>query len=381
MSKPLPFISVILPAYNGSKVLPLSLEALAKSDLPRSCWELIVVDDASSDNTAVFAARYADSVVRLPGKPHGPAYARNRGFEAARGAVVVFVDADVCVHPDTLSRFAWRFAEDPSLGAVFGSYDDTPPAAGFISQYRNLMHHYVHHQNPGPAETFWAGCGAVRSSVFVECGMYDEWHYVRPQIEDIELGHRIRDHGHSILLCPEIQGTHLKRWTLRNVITTDLHDRGVPWMRLLVEQGDANKAAVLNLRLTEKINTGLIWVAVAFTLAALVLRDFRWLLGTLGAVLPVIYTSRTLYGFFARCRGTWFAVRVVPVHLLYYFLNGISALWGILLHHTIGEPKPPADVQAFAEVGVETWPPIPSKTPRGPWQQPVRSPGVRDDPR
>jgi hypothetical protein len=136
---------------------------------------------------------------------------------------------------------------------------------------------------------------------------------------------------------------------------------------------------VLNLRLTEKINTGLIWLAAAFTLLALVLGDFRWLIGTLVAVLPVIVTSWPLYDFYARCRGVWFAVRVVPVHLLYYFLNGISVLWGVLLHHTIGEPKPPPDVQAFAEVGVETWPPIPSKTPRGPWQQPARRPGPRED--
>ncbi|MEO8294938.1 MAG: glycosyltransferase family 2 protein [Gemmatimonadota bacterium] len=365
----LPFLSVIVPAYQGGKVLPLSLTALARSDLPRSCWELIVVDDASTDDTALVAARYADGVVRLPGKPHGPAYARNRGFEAARGAVAVFIDADVCVRPDTLRRFAWLFAEDPSLGAVFGSYCDAPPAAGFISQYRNLMHHYVHHQNPGPAETFWAGCGAVRSTVFVECGMYDEWHYVRPQIEDIELGQRIRAHGHSILLRPEIQGTHLKRWTMRNVITTDLHDRGVPWMRLIVEQGDKGKTSVLNVKAIEKINVALIWLSLLFVIAAAVLRDPRWLIASLALVIPVIYTNRRMYGFFGRIRGAWFALRVVPVHLLYYFLNGVSALWGTFLHHAIGEPKPPAYVQAFAEVGVETWPPIPSKTPRGPWQQ------------
>jgi glycosyltransferase involved in cell wall biosynthesis len=368
MIRELPFLSVIVPAYQGSKVLPLSLGALAKSDLPRNCWELIVVDDASTDDTALIAAKYADGVVRLPGKPHGPAYARNRGFEAARGAVAVFIDADVCVRPDTLRRFAWLFADDPSLGAVFGSYCDAPPAPGFISQYRNLMHHYVHHQNAGPAETFWAGCGAVRSTVFVECGMYDEWHYVRPQIEDIELGHRIRAHGHSILLRPEIQGTHLKRWTIRNVIATDLHDRGVPWMRLIVEQGKNGNTSVLNVKTMEKINTALIWSSVLLLLASLIFRDVRWLIGSLALTLPVLYSNRRMYAFFSRIRGVWFALRVVPVHLLYYFLNGISALWGTFLHHAVGEPKPPAYVQAFAEVGVETWPPIPSKTPRGPWQ-------------
>lgn len=375
----LPFLSVIVPAYNGKRVLPRSLDALMASDLPRSCWELIVVDDASTDDTAIIAARYADVVVRLPGKPHGPAYARNRGFEAARGPVAVFIDADVCVRPDTLRRFAWLFADDLELGAVFGSYCDRPPAPGFISQYRNLMHHYVHHQNAGPAETFWAGCGAVRSSVFIECGMYDEWHYVRPQIEDIELGHRIRAHGHPILLRPEIQGTHLKQWTFRNVIATDLHDRGVPWMRLLVEQGKGGNTSVLNVQRREKIFVGMIWLAALLVLVTLVTRDLRWLLGVAALVLPVVIGNRKMYAFFARHRGLWFAARVIPVHLLYYFLNGISALWGTFLHHAIGEPKPPAYVQAFAEVGVETWPPIPSKTPRGPWQQPAGTAARREE--
>lgn len=368
MTRPIPFLSVIVPAYNGGRVLPLTLPALAASDLPRDCWELIVVDDASTDDTAAYAARFADSVVRLPGKPHGPAYARNRGFESARGDVVVFIDADVCVHPDTLRRFAWLFAEQPGLGAVFGSYDTRPPAPGMVSQYRNLMHHYVHHQNAGPAETFWAGCGAVRSSVFAECGKFDEWHYSRPQIEDIELGHRIRAHGHPILLRPEIQGTHLKQWSLRNVLTTDLHDRGVPWMRLIVEQGDTANTGVLNVRLREKILTALMWLALLMVLTSAILRETWFLAGAVMLLVPVLILNMPFYRFFARERGTWFAMRVLPMHLVYYFLNGLAALWGWALHHIIGEPKPPPDVQAFAEVGVQVWPPIPSKTPRGPWQ-------------
>jgi hypothetical protein len=241
------------------------------------------------------------------------------------------------------------------------------------------MHHYVHHQNAGPAETFWAGCGAVRSTVFIECGMFDEWHYVRPQIEDIELGHRIRAHGHPILLRPEIQGTHLKQWTFRNVVATDLHDRGVPWMRLLVEQGDSGNTSVLNVRRREKLFVAMIWLAVVLAAVALLTRDVRWLLGSAALTLPVMLGNLKMYRFFARQRGLWFALRVVPVNLLYYFLNGISALWGTFLHHAVGEPKPPAYVQAFAEVGVETWPPVPSKTPRGPWQQPAGAAAARPE--
>ena len=159
-----PLLSVIMPAHNAAGMLPRTLAGLRNSDLPREAWELIVVDDGSTDDTSLIAARYADTVVTLPGKAHGPAYARNRGFEVSRGEIVVFIDADCVVHTDTLSRLADRFAADPDLGAAFGSYDDRPPAAGLMSQYRNLIHHFVHHQNAGFVETFWAGAGAIRRS-------------------------------------------------------------------------------------------------------------------------------------------------------------------------------------------------------------------------
>src|SRR6185436_629578 len=198
----IPVLSVVVPAHNNERTLPRVLAALAASTLPRESWELIVVDDGSRDGTDVVAATHADVVVRLNGDGRGPAYARNRGVEFARGEIVVFVDADVCVHPDALEQFLAEFRVGDVVGAVFGSYDLNPPAPGFVSQYRNLLHHYHHQTNAGEAQTFWAGCGAVRRSVFIAAGMYDEWRFPRPQIEDIELGNRIHALGHRIVLQP-----------------------------------------------------------------------------------------------------------------------------------------------------------------------------------
>jgi glycosyltransferase involved in cell wall biosynthesis len=369
MTPPRPYLSVIVPAYQGQNVLPLALGALEASTLPRDQWELVVVDDASTDDTPLVGAEYADVVVHLSGKPHGPAYARNRGFEVTRGEVIVFVDADVCVHPTTLAQFAEIFRTQADVGSVFGSYDDNPPGEGFISQYRNLLHHYHHQMNPGDAETFWAGCGAIRASVFAEAEMYDEWHFPRPQIEDIELGHRIRALGHRILLRPEIQCSHLKRWTFKNMIMTDLKDRGVPWARMLVAQGAMVKSKSLNLKTIEKISTALIWLMVLFVFAAIIMRRPQFLFFAFFCLTPVIYVNRPLYGFFERVRGLWFALRVVPVHVLYYVLNGIAAGFGWFLHQLIGGPSPDAVVEAKAEIGLKTWPPTPVKIKRpSAWQ-------------
>ncbi|HET7456582.1 MAG TPA: glycosyltransferase family 2 protein [Gemmatimonadaceae bacterium] len=355
-----PFLSIVVPVHQGGAVLPRCLAAIAASDLPRAAWELIVVDDASTDDTAVIAAEYADTVVRLPRRPHGPAYARNRGFEVSRGECVVFVDADVCVHGDTLSQFARVFAEEPDVSAVFGSYDERPADPGIVSQYRNLLHHHVHQQGEGEAETFWAGCGAVRSEVFAAAGMYDEWRFPRPQIEDIDLGYRIRSLGYRIVLRPEIQGTHLKRWTFRGMVATDLNSRGVPWMRLLLQEGATLRAGTLNLRASEKVNALLVGLAVALAVTSLARREPRWLVAALLCLLPVVVTNWRLFTLFVRRHGVLFALAAFPLHLVYYLVSGTSAVLGWLIHEVMGEPTPEPAVSAFSEVGVRMWPPVPT---------------------
>jgi hypothetical protein len=362
MERPLS-LSVIVPARNAEHVLPHSLGALRQSDLPREEWELIVVDDASTDATVRVAAYYADRVVELPTTRNlGPAYARNRGCEVARGEVVVFIDADVCVHADTLRRFALLFAEDPTVGAAFGSYDANPAAPGLVSQYRNLLHHYGHQCSRGDVATFWAGCGAVRRAVLIDAGMFDEWHYPRPQIEDIELGGRIRALGHRIALRPDIQGTHLKRWTLSDMIRTDLWNRGVPWTRLLVQQGTMTRTTTLNLRPIEKVKTVLTCGAVVCLAVAVVTRELALVVAAVLGLFAVLIGSADLYAFFTRARGWRFAFAVVPLHLLYYVMNGVSVGVGWLLHHIVGEPRPDPVIEAYVELGVLRDPPMPSRS-------------------
>lgn len=362
-----PFCSIIMPAHQASALLPRTLGALVASDYPRDRWELIVVDDASSDDSATVAARYADTVMRLPGKPHGPAYARNRGFEVSRGEIVMFFDSDVVVHSDTIRCFAEVLVRESRAGAVFGSYDDTPADAGFVSQYRNLLHHHVHQQNAGEVDTFWAGAGAVRRKVFEDAGMYDEWHFARPQIEDIELGSRVRQLGQIILLHPEIQVTHLKRWTFASVVRTDIRDRGIPWARLLAHRKAVLTTATLNLKWTEKLNVVLVWVGLLVMGAALWQRSFPLLGLALLCPLVVLAFSLPLLRFFLRARGPIFTLRVIPMHLMYYFLNGISFAFGVLLQQTIGAPLPNPTTEAYSEMGVQRWPPIPSKLRRSSW--------------
>src|SRR5574341_1218107 len=199
-------ISVIIAVYNSADHLRPCLEHLARSTV--ACHECIVVDDGSTDASASVALESGAKVLSTGG-PGGPARARNLGAKFAEGDLLFFLDSDVCVHPDTLARIQSAFDEDPKLDALMGSYDDSPESPDFLSQYKNLMHCFVHQRSRRRACTFWSGCGAVRRAVFFEHAGFDE-SYQRPAVEDIELGYRMFMAGRQMILDKAIRVKHLK---------------------------------------------------------------------------------------------------------------------------------------------------------------------------
>ena len=324
-------LSVIVPAHGAAHLLPDTLAALKSSTLPATEWELIVADDASSDATADVAARFADRVIRLAPAPRGPGAARNVGAEQARGTWLLFIDADVRVHADTLAQFVRSTRTHPEAVAIFGAYDDRPEAPGLVSQYRNLLHRYVHLRGAGPAATFWAGCGGVRREDFRAVGGFDTTRFARPQIEDIELGYRLRDRGGEIILDPAVQGTHLKRWTLASMIRTDIRDRGIPWTRLLLERRGQN-ATALNTGGAEQVKVAMAGLALlAFAVAAVATDQRLALLGLALLSLLLIGNWRALW-WYRDTRGVGFAFAVVPLMLNHYLCCAIAAGFGVLGH-------------------------------------------------
>src|SRR5262249_6094254 len=150
--------------------------------------------------------------------------------------ILLFLDGDVLAPLDVIGHVRALFRGDPALDALFGSYDDAPEEGDFLSQYKNLLHHYVHQNGRARAFTFWAGCGAVRRDVFLALGGFDE-KYTRPSIEDIELGWRLNRAGHKVALCKDLQVKHLKRWRLSSLLQSDIMDRAIPWAQMIVRTG------------------------------------------------------------------------------------------------------------------------------------------------
>jgi glycosyltransferase involved in cell wall biosynthesis len=310
--------SIIVPVYNGADTLPKCLAALQGALDPTS--ELLVVDDGSSDESAALAARMGARVLRRP-TSGGPAAARNAGVRTTSGAFLVFVDADVEVASGAVARALATLAATPDLVGVFGSYDACPLAPGLVSQFRNLLHHFVHQRSSSEAFTFWAGFGVLRREAFVTLGGFDE-RGRRMVIEDIDLGYRLRAAGHRLRLDHGMLCTHLKAWTLGSMVRADLLYRAIPWARLVLRTGTAPRD--LNLTAAQRWSvalTGILLGALPF---------FGWQPARLvaaTALVGVIVLNRRFYGFLKRTRGLAFATACVPLHVVHLACAGLGFVY------------------------------------------------------
>ena len=290
----MPTVTVIVPATDRPSTLDSCLDAVAAAGPD----EVIVVQEPAGA---------------------GPAAARNAGAARAGGDVLLFVDSDVLIHPDVVERVRAAFAADEGLVALFGSYDNAVATEGEVAAFRNLLHHVVHQRSAGEVRSFWAGIGAVRRDAFAASGGFDADRYPVPSIEDIELGGRLADQG-PILLDPALQGTHLKEWTLRSMVVTDVRRRGVPWVRLMLERGDV--PATLNLGLRERASA----VAAVAAVGALAFRRTGVAAAAVGTQVAL---NRDLYGLLLRRRGVRGATIGVGLHVVHQLAAAAALVVGL----------------------------------------------------
>lgn len=317
-------ISLVIPVYNGGESFRRCLASVQESI--RSPDELIVVSDGDTDGSWQLAESFGAKVFRFP-SPSGPARARNRGAQMAQGEIIFFIDADVTLHPETIGKVESYFQQQPSLAALIGSYDDAPGATNFLSQYKNLFHHYTHQVSSSTASTFWGACGAIRSTVFHATNGFDE-SYRKPCIEDIELGYRLKRAGHSICLCKDVQVKHLKRWEPMSLLRAEILYRALPWTELILR--DRRFDADLNLSYTNRLSVVFVFALIGSLLIGFFL-PWAWLM-TVFLGLGLLLMNIDVYRFFVQKRGLRFTLRVIPWHWFYFLYSGSVFAYGLLIH-------------------------------------------------
>lgn len=314
-------ISAVVPAYNAEHYLRQSLPPLLELVRIGEISEVLVVDDGSTDNSAQFARELGARVMTVEQRG-GPARARNIASREATGDLLWFVDADVVVRLDA-PRLIREGLSAPGVAALFGSYDSTPPAKNFGSQYKNLVHHHYHQHGAPEASTFWSGCGAIRKDAFLAVDGFDAATFGRPSVEDVDLGYRLRARGWSIRLDRRLQATHLKTWSVPELVRTDIFRRAVPWARLMLARSEVLDD--LNVGKVERLRAACAGITVlAIAAAALRLISPWWLV-------PVLLTNLTanwhLFRLFGRTRGIGFGLVAISFHQLYYLYSAAAFSW------------------------------------------------------
>jgi len=309
-------ISVIIPAYNAQAYLARCLIALSEAGF--SADETIVVDDNSHDDTARIASEHGVQVVRNA-RNMGAAGSRNAGAAKSDADILFFVDTDVLVHPDSKSVMEQFFRDHPEYAAAFGTYDDDPDCPQPVSRARNLLHRYVHLENAGEIASFWTGCGAVRRTAFEAVGGFDD---SLKMMEDVDLGLRLADANLRTMLLAELQGQHLKRWTLWGTFRTDLFDRAVPWARLL-RDSPPGASDRLNINSRSRFSV----LAVAFACCCLLVAvayPVAAFLGLVAAILTILALNAGFLRMIARLDGLPAVAPALLVLVVHYFCGGLG---------------------------------------------------------
>ena len=322
-------ITAIVPVYNAGTDLALCLQSLMAAG--QSADNIILVDDASTDGAAQTCSReFGTRYHRFETGPNGPAKARNLGAKLSPDAdAYLFIDSDVSVAVTSIEQFRKTLMNESDVAAVFGSYDEYPTAPGWISQYKNLLHHYMHQIGNSEASTFWSGCGIVRREAFEEMNGYDE-NFGAASIEDVDLGIRLKDAGYRILLCRDIRSCHHKNWTLKSWLMTDIFARALPWSRLIIERG-RGVPDTLNLGYSERVSALFalgFFAAVVLGLLSVFISDFSELSVLLAtvAVLCIVgfaWLQRRLLTFFKRRHGMGFMLAAAFMHSIYYVYSSV----------------------------------------------------------
>jgi len=318
-------IAVIIPFHQLSEAFYQCLSSIY--DAKDSLNEIILVNDGENRNIDSIPVNSITKIIETGGKK-GPAHARNIGANHAQSDILCFIDSDIVVPNNLFEHILTVFQDKQEIAALFGSYDDTPKDLGFLSQYRNLLHHYVHQISNENASTFWTGCGAIRRSIFLELKGFNEGLYKQAEIEDIELGYRLKAKGYTILLVKELQVKHLKSWRPFNLIEADLLYRSIPWTRLILSQKNAPND--LNLRTKDKVSVTLTFLSLLFLGASI--WDISFLFGVVLSCIFLFILNISVYNFFYQKRGKIFTLKVLPWHWLFYFLSGIGFSFGTIIY-------------------------------------------------
>jgi len=318
-------LSIIIPVRDRSDSLKRCLESVEESEFRQ--FEVIVVDDGSREDCSEMVREYGYKALRLKGQ-FGAWYARNKGAELADGDILVFLDSDMILRPDTLNRIRNFFLRN-HYGALSGVCGGRRIEGNFATQYKNLWMYYSYLRSPENFDWFISGIGAVKRDLFSDLKGFDVSFDVKTGGGDLEFGRRLKEAGQKIFLDKELQAEHLKQYTLLRLIRND-YNRSKGWFKLVLGKKMV-RDVVKKLRIANIYPGFIISVVAAFLLLLslfLSLWSNKFLLVTIASGLIFITVNYPLFRFLQKREKLRFLLKAIPLSVVDHLASGIGVVAG-----------------------------------------------------
>lgn len=313
--------------HNSSEHLEYCLKSVCNQDY--SCYEVIVIDDFSSDNSIEIARRYPVEIIGLDNN-YGAATARNKGAEKASGEILLFTDTDIILERTCLSQIAEGMTSFNShFSGIVGRQADDSPQENFASSYKNLYMHYTYGLLPEEISVFYTSIAAIKKDVFRECKGFDT-NYKGASIEDMEFGERITAKGHKLFMNKDLKVKHLHRYSFFDLLKTGFkRAEGVSKIMLRKQFSKEDKSTYQSSPLSFRSGISVVFLVFIFLCLGIIFgqRIFFIIAGLL--YLLMLGINFSFLNFLKKKKGLFFFFKTCIVIGLDMFAHGLGAFWGI----------------------------------------------------
>lgn len=316
-------ISVIIPNHDGEATIGECLKAAFESDY--SSFEVVVVDDASSDGSSDIIKKFPAKHIEL--KEHaGVSRARNTGAKNSSGDILLFIDADCMLERDALALVERSMSGGtPVIG---GTYTQIPfDSQNFFSTFQSIFINY--NETKGEPDYIAAHCLAVSRKVFDEVGGFIEDSYmgIAAGVEDVEFSHRLRRADYTLKMDPKILVRHFFNFTFYKSMTNAFKKSRVWTMYSLNNKDVFRDSGTASRGL--KFNVFSYFTSIFLALIYIAGTDAALAGIPVLAVLNVLL-NRGLLAAFYKTKGFFFTVKAGAYYLLIYPLAvGLGSLTGM----------------------------------------------------
>ncbi|MHB1391221.1 MAG: glycosyltransferase family 2 protein [Thermoleophilia bacterium] len=319
-----PRVSVVIPVYNGARTMPAVLAALDKS-IYRD-FETVLIHDHSTDNTsevlADLAERYRFRLFEFP-ENRGVSKARNTGAKEARGEILLYIDADCIVLPETIGLCVEQLRAGDSV-CVGGAYTKSAWDQDFYSNFQSLYVHYVETKTESP-DYIATHCMAIYKKTFTDFGGFREDYFIghAASVEDVEFSHRLMAAGHRISRPYGIEVQHMFNFGLKKSLKNAVKKSKYWTMYSLYNKDITKDSGAASYEL--KLNVLTQVANIPLVLAALLL-GYSWLFLPVGIFLAMnLATNLRLLRMMRQERGWVFLLKAM---VYYFFVYPYAVAYG-----------------------------------------------------